>query len=154
GAAAAAPVVVAVAAGTAIAPVRDGMAGQRLPTPISHWLLVRIPVGTVWSEEVAYRASLGILAAEAFGRPRGRIVAATTFGLSHVPDARAMGQPVILTVLATGVAGWLFSWLYAKSTSVAAPMLAHLAVNEAGAVAALLVQRRRAASGRTGDATP
>jgi membrane protease YdiL (CAAX protease family) len=32
-------------------------------------------------------------------------------------------------------------WLYARSGSLAAPMLVHLAINEAGAVAALAVQR-------------
>ena len=106
---------------------------------------MRIPVGTVWSEEVAYRASLSILAARVFGIPAGRAFAAAAFGLSHVPDARATGQPVVLTVLATGTAGWIFAWLFGRSTSVAAPMLAHLAVNEAGAVAALAVQRRRRA---------
>jgi len=42
----------------------------------------------------------------------------------------------------TGVAGWVFGWLAERSGSVLAPMLAHLAVNEAGAVAALAVQRR------------
>lgn len=143
GASAAAPVMLAVAVGTSIPAVREGMAVQKLPTPVSHWLLVRIPVGTVWSEEVAYRASLSILAAHVFGKSAGRVFAAAAFGLSHVPDARATGQPVILTVLATGTAGWIFGWLFGRSTSVAAPMLAHLAVNEAGAVAALAVQRRR-----------
>ena len=42
GASAAAPVVLAVAVGTAIPAVREGMAVQKLPTPVSHWLLVRI----------------------------------------------------------------------------------------------------------------
>jgi membrane protease YdiL (CAAX protease family) len=45
-------------------------------------------------------------------------------------------------VLFTGVAGWLFGWLNARSGSLAAPMLAHLAVNEAAALAALGVKRR------------
>jgi len=39
------------------------------------------------------------------------------------------------------VAGWVFGWLAERSGSVLAPMLAHLAVNEAGAAAALAVQR-------------
>ena len=45
--------------------------------------------------------------------------------------------------LATGAAGWVFAWLRRRSGSTLAPALAHLAVNEAGAVAAALVQRRR-----------
>ena len=45
-------------------------------------------------------------------------------------------------MLVTGVAGWLFGWLAGRSGSVLAPVLVHLAINEAGAVAALAVQRR------------
>lgn len=141
GGAAAVPVLVAVAAGAAIPPVRAGMAGRVLPNP-GGWLLLHIPFGTVWSEEVAYRAALGAAAGRAFGDVWGRLFTAAVFGLSHVPDARAAGQSVPGTVLVTGAAGWVFSWLYAKSGSLAAPMLTHLAVNEAGAVAALAVQRR------------
>ncbi len=44
-------------------------------------------------------------------------------------------------MLATGIAGWLFGWLADRSGSLAAPMLAHLAINEAGAIAARAVQR-------------
>lgn len=142
GAAASAPVILTVAAGTAISRVRDDMAARTLPDATGRWLLLRIPLGTVWSEEITYRAALGTAAAQAFGEPVGRLFTAAVFGLSHVPDARATGESVPGTVLVTGVAGWIFGWLYAKSGSLAAPMLAHLAVNEAGAVAALAVQRR------------
>lgn len=143
GAAAAAPVVVAVAASTAIPSVRDGMAARTLPAPTGRWLLLRIPVGTVWTEEAAYRAALGTVAGRAFGASGGQLITAAAFGLSHVPDARATRESVPGTVLVTGVAGWIFGWLYSKSGSLAAPLLVHLAVNEAGAVAALAVQRHR-----------
>ena len=43
-------------------------------------------------------------------------------------------------MLIVKIAGWLFAWLYERSGSLAAPMLAHLAINEEGAVAALAVQ--------------
>ena len=43
----------------------------------------------------------------------------------------------------TGAAGWVFGWLYDRSGSLVAPVLAHLAVNEAGAVAALTAQTSR-----------
>ena len=143
GGVAAAPVLLAVACGTAIPQVRDGMAARALPTPAARWLLLRIPFGTVWSEEVAYRAALGTIAGRAFGGVAGRVFTAAVFGASHVPDARAAGESVPGTVLVSGAAGWVFSWLFAKSRSLAAPMLAHLAVNEAGAIAALAVQRRQ-----------
>jgi uncharacterized protein len=65
------------------------------------------------------------------------VLQANAFGLSHIADARATGAPVLPTVLVTGLAGWLFGWLAERSGSLAAPLLAHLAINEAGAIAAL-----------------
>ena len=152
GSVAAVPVALSVAATTTSPPVRAGMVSRDLPDPAASWLLLRIPFGTVWSEEATFRAALGAAAERAFGGTAGRVFAATVFGLAHVPDARAAREPILGTVLATGAAGWAFSWLYAKSGSLAAPMLAHLAVNEAGAVAALAVQRRRCARGQPVDA--
>jgi membrane protease YdiL (CAAX protease family) len=143
GLAAAAPVVAAVGVTTGIAPVRAGMAARTLPAQSGRWLFLHIPLGTVWSEEASYRAALGSVAGRALGESAGRVFTAAVFGLSHVPDARATGEPLLGTVLVTGAAGWVFAWLAAKSGSLAAPMLAHLAVNEAGAVAALAVQRGR-----------
>ena len=133
-----------VAAATALPPVRAAMAERELPDAAARWLLLRIPLGTVWAEEAAYRAALGTVATEAFGPTGGRLLQSAAFGLSHIADARATGEPVIGTVVVTGVAGWLFARLYERSGSLAAPMLAHLAINEAGAVAALAVQSRAA----------
>ena len=143
GALAAAAIVSAVAASTLIPRVKGGMAQRDLPLPVWRWLLVSIPLRTVLPEETTYRGVLGTHAADAFGPTTGRLLQAAAFGLSHVPDARAAGEPVAGTVLVTGAAGWAFGWLFTVSGSLAAPMLAHLAANEAGAVAALLVQRRR-----------
>lgn len=140
GLAVAAPIVIGVAASTAASPVRSAMAERDLPASPSLWLGVRIPVGTVWSEETAFRAALGTVAADAFGPTGGRLLQSLAFGLSHIDDARSTGEPVIGTVLVTGVAGWLFALLRERSDSLAAPMLAHLAINEAGAVAALALQ--------------
>lgn len=153
GSAAAVPVALAVAVAAVSPAVRAGMADRELPAPAARWLLIRIPFGTVWSEEVAFRAALGAAAEQAYGTTGGKLFAAMVFGLSHVPDARVAGEPVIRTVLVTGAAGWAFSWLYEKSGSVVAPMLAHLAVNEAGAVAALAVQQRRYTRCRPRDRT-
>ena len=133
----------AVAASTAVPAVRAAMAAREMPDDVATWLALRIPVGTVWAEETGYRAALGTVAAQSLGPTWGRVAQAVVFGLSHVPDARGAGDPVAGTVLVTGVAGWLFGSLHDRTGSLAAPMLAHLAVNEAGAVAALVVQRRR-----------
>ena len=144
GAATAGLIAAGVLAGTALPRVRAGMAERELPQRPGHWLAVEIPLGTVWSEETAFRGALAALAAGGFGPNGGRLVQAAAFGLSHVPDARETGTPVLGTVALTGLAGWVFALLAERSGSVLAPMLAHLAINEAGAVAALAVQRNRA----------
>jgi membrane protease YdiL (CAAX protease family) len=129
-----------VAATTALAPVRRSMADRQPPATAPEWLLLRIPVGTVWSEESAFRGALMAAGSAVFGARGGRLLQACAFGLSHIADARATGEPVAGTVLVTGTAGWLFGWLADRSGSLAAPMLAHLAVNEAGAIAVLAVR--------------
>ena len=135
-------VALGVAATTALPFVRTAMADRDLPEPALRWLALEIPLGTVWSEETAFRAALDTVATDAFGSSGGRLLQAAAFGLSHIADARATGEPVTGTVLVTGAAGWLFGWLAERSGSLAAPMLVHLAINEAGAMAALAVQRR------------
>jgi uncharacterized protein len=144
GAAAAAVVGAGAGVGAAIPPVRTAMASQEIPDTPVRWLVLRIPFGTVWSEEASYRAALGSVAAAAFGPTGGRLLQSAAFGLSHIVDARSAGQPVAAVVVATGLAGWVFGLLAERSGSIAAPMLAHFAINEAGAVAALAVQRRAA----------
>lgn len=136
-----------VAATTRLPPVRQSMAVRETPASAPDWLLVRIPVGTVWSEESAFRAALATAGSAAFGRRGGRVLQAIAFGLSHIPDARATGEPVAATVLVTGIGGWLFGWLADRTGSLAAPMLAHLAINEAGAIAVLSARSRGAVRG-------
>lgn len=131
----------AIAATTLLPPVRLAMAGREPPTPVPVWLLWRIPVGTVWAEESAFRAALANAGSGALGATGGRLLQAFAFGLFHIADARAMGEPLVPTVAVTGIGGWLFGWLADRSGSLAAPMLAHLAVNEAGAIAALTARR-------------
>jgi uncharacterized protein len=136
----------AVLAATSVPAVRLSMAGRELPASASTWLAVQIPLGTVWAEEAAFRAALAAVAGRAYGASGGRLLQAVAFGLSHVADARATGEPVLPTVLATGGAGWIFGWLAEHSGSLSAPMLVHLAINEAAAAAALTMQRRSRAS--------
>jgi membrane protease YdiL (CAAX protease family) len=130
-----------VAVSTSVPAVRVSMAERELPTPASTWLGLRIPLGTVWAEEAAFRAALTAVADRGYGASGGRLLQAIAFGLSHIADARATGEPVLPTVLATGGAGWIFGWLAEHSGSLSAPMLAHLAINESAAIAALATQR-------------
>ncbi|MCV7077393.1 Rv0804 family intramembrane glutamic endopeptidase [Mycobacterium szulgai] len=134
GSAVAAVVVTAIAASTSMSPVRLAMSAREMPSSVRGWLAVQIPLGTVWAEETAFRGALA--------SSGGQMLQAAAFGLSHIPDARATGQPLLPTVLVTGIAGWLFGWLARRCGSLAAPMLVHLAINETGAMAALVIQRR------------
>ena len=141
GAAVAGVVTAGVTVATAVPAVHSAMRDRPLPQRPGRWLTVEIPLGTVWSEETAFRGALTTLATRGFGIRRGRLLQAVTFGLSHIADARAAGEPVIGTVAITGLAGWFFALLAERTGSLAAPMLAHLAINESGAVAALLMRR-------------
>ncbi|BBZ00052.1 hypothetical protein MFAL_35180 [Mycolicibacterium fallax] len=145
GAAAAGAVALGVAAGTLLPAVRRGMAERTPPGDGWAWLAWQIPVGTVWAEEMFYRGAIATLARRALGAERGRLLQAALFGLAHAPGARRAGESVPGTVAVTGVAGWVFGLLAERSGSLLAPMLAHLAVNEAGALATLAVRRRAAA---------
>lgn len=133
-----------IAASTLVPAVRLSMAGREPPAAAPAWLLLFIPVGTVWAEESAFRAALAASGSAAFGQAGGRLLQAASFGLFHIADARATGEPVVGTVLVTGLVGWLFGWLADRSQSLAAPMLMHLAINETGAISALTVRRRSA----------
>jgi membrane protease YdiL (CAAX protease family) len=142
GSAAGAIAATVIAATPSVPAVRKSMSERDLPASVPRWLVVWIPVGTVWAEEAAFRAALATAGSTAFGNSGGRMLQAAAFGLSHIPDARAAGESVLATVLTTGIGGWFFGWIADRSGSLAAPLLVHLAINEAGAVAALAVQRR------------
>lgn len=131
----------AVAISTSVPAVRVSMAKRELPSSASTWLALQIPLGTVWAEEAAFRAALAAVAGRGYGAAGGRLLQAVAFGLSHIADARATGQPLVPTVLATGGAGWIFGWLAEHSGSLSSPMLVHLAINESAAAAALTIQR-------------
>jgi membrane protease YdiL (CAAX protease family) len=142
GAVAAVAVTAGTAATTALPAVRAVMRQRELPSDPVGWLTLRIPLGTVWAEETTYRGALASVGSGAFGPRGGRLLQAAAFGLSHIADARATGAPIVGTVLVTGGAGWVFGWLADSSGGLAAPMLTHLALNEAGALAVLFFRRR------------
>lgn len=94
--------------------------------------LVRIPLGTVVLEELAFR---GIVLALLLRRLEARgaaLVSAALFALWHVPPilggtggAAELGG----TLVATFVAGVAFAWLRLRSDSLLAPLLGHQATN-------------------------
>lgn len=101
---------------------------------LAEWVLFRIPVGTVLTEELMFR---GVLHAAS------PALSPIFFGLWHIHPARAAGDTVIGTVLATTAAGVVFSWLRARSGSVLAPALLHYFLNASGAVLAHRAARER-----------
>jgi membrane protease YdiL (CAAX protease family) len=106
--------------------------------------LVRIPLGTVVLEEVAFRAVLPALMSPA--------IAAALFGLWHVaPTTRTLevngvrrwrAGAVAGAVAVTAVVGLVLWELRVVAGGLAAPALVHMAANSGATVAAYLVLRR------------
>ena len=104
--------------------------------------LVRIPLGTVVLEEVAFRGVLPDLLSPVW--------AAALFGLWHVvPTVRTLevnglGRPawvVAAAVAGTAAVGLVFSGLVATTGSLLAPAMVHAAANGGATVAAYRVLR-------------
>lgn len=123
-------------------------------TRLAYATLVRIPLGTVPFEEVAFRGVLDAAGRRVWSPGRAVAVSATVFGIYHVPPTLvalrinevAATSPAGLGVLAgsvvaSTVAGAAFSWLRHRSGSLLAPALAHVATNAGGLLAAAAVQR-------------
>ncbi|TCJ94120.1 CPBP family intramembrane glutamic endopeptidase [Nocardia alba] len=116
---------------------------RRLPLEIAvrapetstlEWIALHIPVGTVLAEEAIFRGTLDPLLAEGAG-PAACVISALDFGLWHIQPARAADDPVLPTILATTVAGLVFTELRRRSGSATAPALLHLAINAGAALA-------------------
>lgn len=130
------------------------VAGQGLAESL-YDALVRVPLGTVALEEVAFRGVLPAVLAVRIGLGRAVAISAGLFGLWHVlPSlglgdvnpvaAEAIGQasvvvPVSMAVLSTAVGGVMFWWLRHRSGSLLAPALAHWATNGMGYLLAFAV---------------
>jgi membrane protease YdiL (CAAX protease family) len=151
-----------VAAGLAVALAVDGLRPLLVdarvtalgPAELAHRALVRIPLGTVVWEEVAFRGVLLAALARVLA-PAGAVAAsAVVFGAWHVrptlgalaandlgEGAAATALLVLAGCLATAAAGVLFAWLRLRSGSLLAPVLLHLATNVLGLLAAAAAAR-------------
>jgi membrane protease YdiL (CAAX protease family) len=128
---------------------------------VGYQVLVRIPVGTVLWEEIAFRAVLEASLRRILPGPAAVAVTGGVFGVWHIrPTVAALrinqvaaGRPaglaaVTAAVAGTALAGTALCWLRDRSGSVAAPVLVHLAAN----CAALLAARAATGSAATGSA--
>jgi membrane protease YdiL (CAAX protease family) len=116
---------------------------------IAYQLLVRIPAGTVVWEETAFRGVLQAALLRVLPQAPAIAVASGVFGIWHIrptiealrinwptADRRATVAAVTAAVAATTAGGAVLSALRVRSGSLAAPILLHLAINCAGALAA------------------
>lgn len=117
--------------------------------------LIRIPFATALAEEVAFRGVLLGMLLLWLSPLRATIVASALFGLWHLlPGIEALetttvAEPasgLVVTVaavagqvLVTALAGAGFAWLRFRGDSLAAPVLAHWALNVAAYVAGWLI---------------
>jgi membrane protease YdiL (CAAX protease family) len=156
GVAAAAAVGALYAAAVAMPATRAAFVDSRGAAPLAAVLfvaLVRIPLGTVVLEELAFRGVLPALVGNGFGGGwwRATLVSSGLFGLWHVLPA--MGSPnavsgalgstgaVVGTVLFTAASGVVFRAGQRWSGHLATPMLLHAATNSLGALVAWWVTR-------------
>ena len=158
GGACAAAVAAGYAAALALPGLRPLLADARVAGlgsgELAGQVLVRIPLGTVLWEEVAFRGVLLAALSRLLPRAGAVGVSAAVFGLWHVrptlgalaandladePLARA--GAVLLACLGTAAAGVLFAELRERSGSLIAPALLHLATNSLGLLAAAAAHR-------------
>jgi membrane protease YdiL (CAAX protease family) len=134
--------------------LRDARVEELRWPAVAYLAVVRVPVGTVLWEEIAFRGVLlGIVARML---PVGGALAATSamFGVWHIrPTLEALrlnrvattprraALAVAVSVGGTGLAGGLLSGLRLRSGSLLAPILVHLAANSGAALGAAVAGR-------------
>jgi uncharacterized protein len=124
------------------------------PLGLLYQVTYRIPVGTVLWEEVVFRGVLQAALRRVMPGPAAIAVAGGVFGLWHIrptvgalringlaDDRGRTAARVVAVVAATTAGGVLFSSLRARSGSLAAPVLLHLATNCVGPVVAWTAAR-------------
>lgn len=153
-------VVVSVIAVGALLPVTRPMFMNNHYATISGALIasmIIIPLQTVIPEELAFRGVLHGALSRAWGFRGVAVAGSLLFGLWHIATSLGLTSSnvgftrlfgggvigmlcgVVLAVLATGAAGFVFSWLRRRSGSLIAPIALHWSLNGLGALAAALV---------------
>ena len=157
GSAAAAPVVAAFGLAALTPAARPLLNDQRIAgldrRQLAYQVLLRIPVGTVAWEEIAFRGVLQAALRRVLAEPAATVVGSTVFGLWHIrPTVEALAvnrlaadrgaRITAVTAVAAGTAGAgaVLSLLRERSGSLAAPVLLHLAANCAGPLASALAR--------------
>jgi len=152
-------VLAVIAVGALLPLTRPMFMNQRYAT-ISGALMasmIIIPLQTVIPEELAFRGVLHGALNRAWGFRGVALAGSLLFGLWHIATSlgltssnvgfnRVLGggvvgmlAGVVLAVVATAAAGFVFSWLRRRSGSLLAPIALHWSLNGLGALAAALV---------------
>jgi uncharacterized protein len=133
-------------------PESDGEIGRA-----ALWaVLVVIPLGTVFPEELAFRGLVLALLGRRYGVLSGTLLSSGLFGLWHIAASLGGGPAnaaivgvvggnaagtvtrVIATVVFTTLGGVVLCWLRLRSNSLLAPVLAHWTVNALGVIVTLV----------------
>ena len=119
--------------------------------------MIIIPLQTVIPEELVFRGVLHGALNRAWGFRGVAAAGSLLFGLWHIATSLGLTSSnvgftrifgggmlgtvagVVLAVAATGVAGFVFTWLRRRSGSLLAPIALHWSLNGMGALAAALV---------------
>jgi membrane protease YdiL (CAAX protease family) len=119
--------------------------------------MVIIPLQTVIPEELAFRGVLHGTLNRAWGFRGVAAAGSLLFGMWHIATSLGLTSSnvgftklfglgivgmvagVVLAVVATGAAGFVFTWLRRRSGSLIAPIALHWSLNGLGALAAALV---------------
>ncbi|MEV6654033.1 CPBP family intramembrane glutamic endopeptidase [Streptomyces sp. NPDC051219] len=137
----------------------DERAAGLTPEQLVFRVLVRVPLGTVLLEEIAFRGVLWAMVERRWGTTWATASSSVLFGLWHVQPARGLTRAnaaaeavfgtsrtgvalsVTLAVLGTAVAGVFFCELRRRSGSLIPPVALHCALNSAGYALAWAVAR-------------
>jgi membrane protease YdiL (CAAX protease family) len=119
--------------------------------------MIIIPLQTVIPEELAFRGVLHGALDRAWGFRGVAAAGSLLFGMWHIASSLGLTSSnvgftklfgggvggmvagVVLAVVATGAAGFVFTWLRRRSGSLIAPIALHWSLNGLGALAAALV---------------
>jgi uncharacterized protein len=135
---------------------RDKRVGERSAFALVAETMIRIPLGTVMLEEVAFRGVLLGQFGRRLGWRRGTLASSALFGLWHVlpslginkvnPTLRDAGiaRPVAVlgAVVLTAIAGCFMCFVRLRARSLLAPAFLHAATNSLGFATAWFVLRR------------
>jgi membrane protease YdiL (CAAX protease family) len=148
--------------GLAIPAFSDLYNDNRVTESTSVWAyhaFVRIPLGTAFMEETAFRAVLPALFAVRWGVLRGCILASVCFGFWHILPSMGLTKAnptmtdlfgdgtagvvatVALAVVGTTLAGLAWCWIRYRSGSVLSTILGHVATNTVGYTIVFWVNR-------------